>query len=409
MSTQNKRIKEYISWIPAIFMIIIIFALSSQEGDVSTAGSKEVTILVTKSDAWSEYLEGLHVIVREMAHFSEYALLALFIGFAVKVNGFRGKLRLIYMILLSEMIACLDEFYQVFVPERYGDLIDLVIDSFGIFISVFLVIIAEKLFKKSVSKDNKQIKEQPGSRRKFMGIEIDNITFEEAVDKIIDYAHSGKKKYIVTPNVDHIVKIQKDEEFKKIYDDADLVVVDGTPVMWIAESRGNPFKEKIPGADMLPRVCEKAAKEGVSIFLFGAKSGVADKAAEKLCQKYKGLKIAGVYSPEVGFEKDEAAVKEAIKIINDVSPDILVMALGSPKQEKFIYKYRDEMDFGIALPFGAALDFAADNVKRAPLWMRKAGLEWLFRFLQEPGRLFHRYFVDDMKIFYYAWKYRHDI
>ena len=409
MKHRNKKLIEYISWIPAALLFAFIFLFSSQEGDVSISKSKEVTVIISHSDVWSDYLDNLHILVREMAHFSEYALLALFVALAVGVNGYKGKLRQIYMFLLSFCTACLDEFYQVFVPDRYGDFIDLVTDMLGVMVSIFIIIVFEKLTCKWRKQNSDKVSQNEILRRKFMGITIDNLTFEEATDKIIDIAKTEKKKYILTPNVDHIVKLQKDEEFRKIYDDADMVVIDGTPVMWIAESAGKPFKEKVPGADMLPVVCEKAAREGLSIFFFGAAEGVAKKAAENMRKKYKNILIDGVYSPPIGFEKNEAEIKKAIEEINKISADILVFSLGSPKQEKFIYKYRNKMNFNIALPFGAAIDFAADNVKRAPKWMRGAGLEWLFRFLQEPGRLFQRYFVDDMKIFYYAWKYRHDV
>lgn len=152
-----------------------------------------------------------------------------------------------------------------------------------------------------------------------------------------------------------------------------------------------------------------AAKEGHTMFLLGAGEGVAEAAKSKLTQNYPGLKIVGTYSPPMGFERDEKEVEKAIRIVNRKKPQILVVGLGAPKQEKFIYRYRDQMDFHVALPFGAAIDFEAGMVKRAPLWMRKLGLEWLFRFFQEPGRLFKRYFIDDMKIFWLAWKYRYEI
>jgi exopolysaccharide biosynthesis WecB/TagA/CpsF family protein len=109
------------------------------------------------------------------------------------------------------------------------------------------------------------------------------------------------------------------------------------------------------------------------------------------------------------FGQDKEEVDKAIKAINARKPDILVLSLGSPKQEKFLYKYKDQMEFGVALPVGAAVDFEAGNVNRAPKWMRSIGLEWFYRFLQEPGRLFKRYFIDDMKIFYLAWKYRNEV
>jgi exopolysaccharide biosynthesis WecB/TagA/CpsF family protein len=126
-------------------------------------------------------------------------------------------------------------------------------------------------------------------------------------------------------------------------------------------------------------------------------------------EKFRGLNICGYYEPPMDFEGDAKELKKAIRAVNLAKPDIIFVCLGMPKQEKFIYSNKDKMDFHVALPFGAAVDFAAEKSHRAPVWMRKCGLEWFYRFLQEPGRLFHRYFIEDMQIFLLAWKYRKEI
>ncbi len=416
--TGKKFIPRTLCWAPALAAILTIFILSSQNGVASGDTSKKLTMglmhLVTEESAYDTVskhaaIEALDALIRMIAHMGEYAFLSLMIGFAVTVNGFGGKIRMFYMCFLGIAVAVADEFYQIFVPGRYGDLKDVVFDSVGVAAAAVLLYIWSRHFNKQKTVRESQEGFPAVKRRKFMNICLDDITFEEAVRQIGVLACTEGRHYVVTPNVDHVVKIEKDLEFRKIYEDADLILTDGTPLMWIAESLGCPIKEKIPGADMLPKVCEMAAKEGLTVFLFGAAEGVAKTAKRKLIQKYPGLKIVGVYSPPMGFERNEEEVEKAIRMINQKRPQILVVGLGAPKQEKFIYRYREKMNFHVALPFGAAIDFEAGMVKRAPLWMRRLGLEWLFRFFQEPGRLFRRYFIDDMKIFWLAWKYRYEI
>lgn len=245
------------------------------------------------------------------------------------------------------------------------------------------------------------------SRIKFMSIEIDNITMDEAINAMDELVRAKNNSYVVTPNVDHLVRLEKDEEFHKCYEDAALSIADGKPLIWISKLYNNPIKEKISGSDVFPRLCELAQKKGYKMFFLGAAEGVAAKAADNLRQKYPGINIVGTYSPEYGFEKDESKVRQIVEIVKETSPDILIVALGAPKQEKFMYKYRDELNVPLSLGLGASIDFEAGNVKRAPKWMSNAGLEWLYRIFQEPKRMAKRYLVDDMKIIGLVWKYRH--
>ena len=243
------------------------------------------------------------------------------------------------------------------------------------------------------------------NRIKFLNTEVDNLTMEEAIDKINELVIEGKPSYIVTPNVDHIVKLETDEEFQKVYEEADLILTDGMPLVWISKLNGEKIKEKVSGSDLFPRVCELAAKRGYKIFLLGAAEGVAMTAAENLKSKYRGLKVVGTYSPSYGFEKKENEIKEIVKMINDAKPDILAVGLGAPKQEKFLYKYRKELNVPVSLAIGASIDFEAGNIERAPKFMQKTGTEWLYRLYKEPKRMYKRYLVDDLKIFKIFMKY----
>jgi len=244
------------------------------------------------------------------------------------------------------------------------------------------------------------------ARMKFMNIQIDNLTMSETLSEIDKLIKSNISAYVVTPNVDHMVKLQTDTELQAVYKNANLILTDGKPLLWIAKLYGTPIKEKISGSDLFPLLCEMSAQKGYKMFFLGAAEGVAAKAADNLTARYPGLQVVGTYSPPFGFEKDKAEMQKIEKMIKDSNPDILIVGLGCPKQEKFMYKYRDRLGVPIALGLGASLDFEAGNIKRAPKWMSEHGLEWFYRFCKEPKRMFKRYFVDDINIFKLFWKYK---
>ena len=236
------------------------------------------------------------------------------------------------------------------------------------------------------------------SRIKFLNTEVDNLTMDESIERIEELIFSKKPSYVVTPNVDHIVKLEEDKEFQDVYKEADLILTDGMPLIWISKLKKNPIKEKVSGSDLFPRVCKLAADKGYKVFLLGAAEGVAVRAAENLRAKYNGLNIIGTYSPSYGFEKKEDEIQKIIELINEVKPDILAVGLGAPKQEKFLYNYRKQLNVPVSLAIGASIDFEAGNMSRAPKWMQNIGLEWLYRLYQEPRRMAKRYLIDDVKI-----------
>ena len=247
------------------------------------------------------------------------------------------------------------------------------------------------------------------ARMRLMNTEIDNLTMDETLDAIDSLIKEDNCSYVVTPNVDHIVQLEKDEELKRVYENASLILTDGKPLIWISNWYKTSIKEKISGSDLFPRVCDLAAKKGYTMYLLGAAEGVADKAAKNLMNKYKGLNIVGTYSPPFGFEKDKLELKKIERQIQEVHPDILIVGLGCPKQEKYMYHHCKELDVPISFGLGASIDFEAGNIKRAPRWMSEHGLEWLYRITQDPKRLAKRYLVDDMKIIRIARKYRRGV
>lgn len=244
------------------------------------------------------------------------------------------------------------------------------------------------------------------ARIKFMNTCIDNLTMSETLNEIDKLIQKKICSYVVTPNVDHIVRLEKDEELQKVYKNASLILTDGKPLIWISKWYKTPIKEKISGSDLFPRVCQLAANKNYTMYLLGAAEGVADTAARNLMKKYPGLNIVGTYSPPFGFKKNEQEMNKIKAQIQDVHPDILIVGLGCPKQEKFMYYHCKELGVPISFGLGASIDFEAGNIKRAPKWMSNHGLEWLYRFSKEPKRLFKRYFVDDLKIIQVARKYR---
>ena len=244
------------------------------------------------------------------------------------------------------------------------------------------------------------------NRIRFLNTFIDNITMTEAVDEIDRLIQRKCCSYVVTPNLDHIVILENDKEFAEIYKNADLIVADGKPLIWISRYLGNPIKEKISGSDLFPKVCEMAALKNYSIFILGAAEGVAAKAAINLRSKFIGLNICGTYSPPIGFEKDMDELYKIYNLIKQANPDILAVSLGSPKGEKFIYNHLEEYGVPLSISIGATIDFEAGNVKRAPKWMADNGLEWFFRITQDPKRLVKRYWNDVIKIVPIIRKYR---
>ena len=243
-------------------------------------------------------------------------------------------------------------------------------------------------------------------RIRFLNTVVDNITMEEAVQRIDELISQRNSAYVVTPNLDHIVIMEKDKEFHEIYNNADLVVTDGKPLIWISKLLGTPIKEKISGSDLFPKMCSMCANRGYSIFILGAAEGVADKAAENLKASYSELNIVGTYSPPIGFENNEIELKKIASLIEQTRPDVLAVSLGSPKGEKFIYRHLKEYNIPLSISIGATIDFEAGNVKRAPKWMADHGFEWLYRITQDPKRLIKRYWNDAVKIIPIIRKYR---
>lgn len=249
--------------------------------------------------------------------------------------------------------------------------------------------------------DKNIMKKQP-----LLNTFVNNIDMQEAIQAIDKMIESEEKSYIIPINVDVVMKIETDTYLKKIVLDADMVLVDGKPLIWIAKWHKHPVKTKISGSDLVPLLCERAAKKGYSIFIIGGKDGVAEQAKYNLEKKYPTINIIGTYSPSFGFEDNPKELNKINHIISNAHPDLLITCFGCPKQEKWIYENYKKYNAKVSICAGATVDFLAGNVKRAPQWMSNHGFEWFYRFIQEPKRMFKRYFIDDIKIVKLIWKYK---
>ncbi len=240
--------------------------------------------------------------------------------------------------------------------------------------------------------------QSPKKRVRLFGADIDPLNMQEAVNLIYKWLAQSPKSchFVVTPNVDHIVKLQTDIGLQAAYRKASLIVTDGKPVVWAANLLGVDIPGTVPGSDLMPALFEHAQvnKQPLTVFLLGAMPGVADRAKDIIHATWPKIKVVGTLSPDFGFEKKADVSKAICETVNAAGADLLVIGLGAPKQELWITQYADSLSVKVALCVGATIDFIAGEKSRAPLWMQKIGLEWLHRMLSEPKRLAKRYLVD---------------
>jgi N-acetylglucosaminyldiphosphoundecaprenol N-acetyl-beta-D-mannosaminyltransferase len=214
-----------------------------------------------------------------------------------------------------------------------------------------------------------------------------------AVEYILSELQVGRGGWCITPNLDHLRRVTRDRKLKALYSHAALIVADGMPLIWASRIQGTPLPERVAGSSLISTLSAAAGKQGRSIYLLGGAKGTAEQAAEVLKRQYPGLGIAGIYYPEFGFESDETQVQKLIAHLTAANPDIVYVALGSPKQEWLIGQLRGYLPRAWWLGIGISFSFLSGHVKRAPEWMQRAGLEWVHRLCQEPRRLARRYLL----------------
>jgi len=234
---------------------------------------------------------------------------------------------------------------------------------------------------------------------RLFNIDIDRLTMKETVEKIGQWviASDVHNHYVVTPNVDHIVNLHSNEQFKKAYSGASLIVADGRPVVLASKLLGKALPEVVPGSDLVPALFDyfqQEKQQPLKVYLLGAMPGVAEKAADNIHARWSHVEVVGLFSPDFGFEKSEEASLKICQLVSQTNADVVVFGVGAPKQELWSKQYAQQLNTKVILCVGATIDFLAGEKSRAPMWVRKIGMEWLHRLMTEPKRLAKRYFVD---------------
>lgn len=225
---------------------------------------------------------------------------------------------------------------------------------------------------------------------------FDPLTVDEALARIEAMIASRQPHHVVTPNVDFLVQAQRDAELRRILLNADLVLCDGTPLLWLSRLLGNPLPERVAGADLAPQLIRAAAAKSYRLFFLGGEPGVSAQAVARLQARYPGLNVAG-YSPPF-CELPAMDHADITRRIRAARPDVLLVCFGCPKAEKWSAMHCRSLGVPVVIGVGATIDFLAGRIPRAPKWMQRAGVEWLFRLCQEPRRLYRRY-VTDLRVF----------
>lgn len=235
---------------------------------------------------------------------------------------------------------------------------------------------------------------------KILNVEISNVTQQHLLENLT-------KGVLVTPNVDDLVKMQYDKEYFDIVKSAEWVICDSNILFLCSKLLKNSLKEAIPGSSFFTAFYEyHKDDENCKIFLLGGMDGVAKEAMKRINEKVGRKMVVDAYSPSFGFEKNVEENEYICKIINESGANVVLVGVGSPKQQKWINNHKAKMpDVDIWMALGATIDFEAGHAKRAPMIWRKLYLEWLYRFIQEPKRLFRRYFVKDTRFFVFFLKY----
>jgi N-acetylglucosaminyldiphosphoundecaprenol N-acetyl-beta-D-mannosaminyltransferase len=231
--------------------------------------------------------------------------------------------------------------------------------------------------------------------RKFsyiLGIKVDSVDTSELLLKVKEFVLSKRPHQIAYVNVDCVNKSRSDPEYKDILESADLIYADGMAVVWASRLTSRPLHERVTAADFLPDLCRLCVDNNFSIYFLGGEEGVAQKAVNSMKELVPAVNIVGYHKGYFESDDEERVINE----IKDKKPDILLVGLGVPTQEKWIRKHFDTLNVPVVWGVGALFDYFAGKVRRAPVWMRDRGLEWLFRLILEPSRLWKRYLIGNL-------------
>lgn len=217
---------------------------------------------------------------------------------------------------------------------------------------------------------------------RILGVRIDDVTMDEALSMVSEMVAQGGAHQIVTVNPEFVIRAAGDPFFAGVLERADLAIPDGQGLLWAARFLGRRLRARVAGSDMVPLLAERSAREGYSLFLLGAAPGVAEIAAERLRERYPGTQIVGTHPGSPRPEDDDLSVA----LITQARPDVLLVAYGAPAQDLWIARNQVRLQVPVAIGVGGSLDFIAGVQRRAPVWMREHGLEWLYRLIRQPSR-----------------------
>ncbi len=227
----------------------------------------------------------------------------------------------------------------------------------------------------------------------LLGVPFHDVTMAETLEHIDAMIADGRTRYLATANLDFAAQASQDVELQRILLEAHLVLCDGTPLIWASRWLKAPIRERVAGSDLMPVLTAHCAAKGYRMYLLGATEKTLEMASAKMLAEHPQLQIVGTYAPPVAKLLDFDN-NEILRRVHAAKPDVLIVCFGCPKQEKWIYMNQPKLGVPVSIGLGATLDFVAGNFKRAPVWMRRTGLEWVFRLSQEPRRLFNRYLFD---------------
>jgi N-acetylglucosaminyldiphosphoundecaprenol N-acetyl-beta-D-mannosaminyltransferase len=237
------------------------------------------------------------------------------------------------------------------------------------------------------------------SRRVVIGqIPIDSLSLREALDAIEQLVSAGRGGAVFTPNVDHVVLAERDARFRLAYSGADLCLADGMPLVWASRLLGERLPERVSGADLVVPLMQRARTHAWRVYLLGAGPGIAQRASAALCRAITGLQVVGAAAPQIDMDAPRVHRVAVLDDIRRSRADLVLVALGAPKQELFVSEALPYLRPSVLLGIGASLDFIAGSVRRCPQWVSTAGLEWLYRLSREPRRLWRRYLLRDPQI-----------
>lgn len=240
--------------------------------------------------------------------------------------------------------------------------------------------------------------ESVASKIPVAGTGISNVSLSETLSLFSSWIEEGQKKRVCVTPVNCVVWANRSPSLRKIYNEADLTLCDGVPLLWAARFLGEKLKGRVTGLDLMPRFAELAAEKGYRMFLLGAKEGVGEQLAACLQRQYPGIKICGIYVPPMMPRFSQEENDKMVAAVNAAAPDILWVSLTAPKQDYWIYDNFERLDAKVLVGVGGAFEVTAGLIERAPIWMQRAGAEWLYRLLKEPKRLWRRYLLEAPQI-----------